>query len=523
MKLKTTVLLCLITSALAFGGVRNHKQSKREQITGYQLDFLLSKTKNLVLDDDNDKEHIEELIFYTKESDFLEKTCSQDKKIAYENVWQKIQVKRTLLASLQSEILKKASRYFAYLAQRMDLKKEEYDNSVQSIVSYCSPNMTVISHKRLIKELTELYSDHLSSWDSLGQSTFYAKEHQRTLLNKDLYPKLFVETASVIKSACSWDGDPEREQSIYNFISNPSIAAYIIDQVSMGKRSYDIGQKKMVLTDHKAPRIYCDDFVCREKNWIYFYSKTPKSLGYSTLKSDYQKLYCQEFYRPSKPLGPKEKNTLSQLYSIFFNVPNFPLLLRSQKHFDILVESSFRQRLSNWSQFLLKDDIESIPLEESLNLKLIAREQNLLSKEKDIEVQFDLNYGEMDKSIEKVGKVSTFLEHEFKSDFIRWAQIQWAIHQANEKSKKDPIIKAIQGRIEDKVSKMLKSLDLRVTYGSFARQASIEILDQLILGYGRFDGQDTKLKLVLSYSPFALKYLRKRKLRESAHRLDKSR
>jgi hypothetical protein len=91
--------------------------------------------------------------FY-EEGKNLNNTCKEKRTIRYSNEWDKIQVKRMIMADMQYIGLDLAVRAIPLYAKYFEFNETEFNNLVENIVgNYCSTNISVISKKEIKNNL----------------------------------------------------------------------------------------------------------------------------------------------------------------------------------------------------------------------------------------------------------------------------------------------------------------------------------------------------------------------------------
>ncbi len=466
--------------------------------------------------------------FY-EEGKNLEKFCKNSTKIEYVNPLEKIQVERSITATLQYITLDLISRAIPQYAKYFEFTKEEYGNLVDGLVgNYCSSNLSVISKKELKNNLL-LKFDKENSFvlPTVSNNKLFPEPLKGIIPERLAKENEFKYTIKIFQNTCSWSGDPQNAGLLIPFLKDSNIMAFIFRQMS-GK-SLDWMEASNLVTlknDKNTLPVLCEGLICRKASKEYFENKIFHSVGGNSIYEDFRRLYCEDLkmlsYKPKEydPRLAKIMNSItldeeiflnSQLSALITGVPDFLLGVdKFSKGADVL-RSTTDQMMDEWANKSVSLFSKELYFEEPLTLELVDRKFYFNTYTPELKMEFDINLGEFDRINQSIGKVKMSFEINVLNSYLRY--YRQAIIDLNSKAlvEKERLISQFKLQITNDVQNAKDKLIIPPWKGDLEAIIVNELTDQLLLKDPQMlklaEPGFHKINIEINYAPFALKYI----------------
>lgn len=302
----------------------------------------------------------------------------------------------SIIGTFQFGTLSSLSKNIAMLSRKLNLTESEFVYLSDNLVTnYCSENLTVISKENLKKNLQYVFRNLKLPNDEnvLGP---HNKELQKIVDVANYNRNQLIGAIGAFRSICSWGGKPMEFGLMNAFLRSPHLYSSMVNSELDKKSNFKL--------------VKCDNLICRQKK----FSENDKIEFLSIAKQSYCHLILKLPPRPS-PVSETLKKwnnettdddyvfQVSQVYAALTNTPNL-LALANGTNNEKILSSSFDDYFQDWSKHKIKKFSQKIDFEEVMKMRLIS---NKSSKEKNT-LNFQIDFGEIDKSFDNVGKISSF-------------------------------------------------------------------------------------------------------------------
>ncbi|WP_372652019.1 hypothetical protein [Halobacteriovorax sp.] len=467
---------------------------------------------------------------YYEEGSNLQKSCRADYQLSYPTPWQEQQVKRSIFATLQYIGLDISIRAIPQYAKYFEFSRDEYSNMVDNIVgNYCSKNLSIISIKQLKKNfLSKFDNENSFELPDVSDNSLFPKKISSLATMDDVREREFAKTLDLFKVFCSWGGDESNLRLLVPFVKNPVVYSSLMRQLSnekleWNKNSRDVYKAK----NQKTAQVLCEGLICRKTNAAEFIKKFPTSVGHKSLSDDLSRLYCKEvrdYEYQIKGQAPKiskiikkmtfdEENILiSQFLALQTGVPS--LFLRSNNYSlgKEFLRASVDKTWDDWAKNQVDKFKGEVYFEEPLTIELVDRSLYFKNYLPEFKVVFDVNLGELDRTNQIVGKLSTTFDIKFSRKFLRWARNEWVNLDPRNKKRKDELFYKMKLRIEPIVNNIRSKFPYPPWDGELDVIVRNEILEQISRYRGNYFDDDESgmvdIPVLINFAPYALKYLR---------------
>lgn len=463
----------------------------------------------------------------------LENKCKQGGKLRFAVPSERLQAKRAFLATVQYLILDYTTLYMPLYAKFFEFESSEYGNLVDGLVqNYCSQNLTTLSLKQLkINMLRRFENTGGRSLPSVKGNPYFPEKLSLGESRTSARKQEFAWTIELFKSACSWGNDPDNFGLMVPLVRNPNIAAMAIRDLSGESLTWDDSEARPALESIPNPkRISCQNLICRRSYDEDFLRQTPKSVGSVSIKSDFERLYCNEFRdadykirnqvpqlaKKIKSMTFDEQNLMiGQLMALATGIPDFLVQLPKFSDLKDASRASLDLLWDLWAKSQKKNYQGGLAYEEPLKIQVVPSEIYFKKFIPKFSVELDINQGEFDRVISIVGKLRTKMKLTFSRKFLKWARAEWKDVDPNEdKNKAERIMIPFRKMVEDQIEKLVDSYPVVPLSKKIDDLIVKEILDQLVTYDGdEFVGDQTGLMdipVYLNYGIFALRHIRDR-------------
>jgi len=460
----------------------------------------------------------------------LDNRCKERPTALYGKPFQKDQVTRSVIASLQFVGLDIMSRAIPEYAKYFEFTEDEYSNLVEKIVgNWCSQNITIISLKALKNNFKSKFKSGTDyELPTLGKNPLFPEKLSKFIPEDKAREREFKQTLDLFKAFCSWGGDIKNTRLLVPLLRNPQVMAFVIRQMAGLKLNWNkIDQGFAYSEDKNSVRVHCKNLICRRLTPEKFRSEVPRSVGSKGFQDDFQRIYCEnlrdidyviknqvpKINRVIKNLTFDDQNLMvSQMIALLTGVPDF--IVRSEKYTDAQdwMRASVDRIWDQWADKQSQKFGKDLLFEESLTLELVDTPLYFNRYRKNFAVVFDVNLGEFDRINQMVGKVSTKFDIKISKGFLNWMRKQLL-------SEEDNFVE-IKAKAKDRFKKIVADFveEARFKYtippwkGDLEELIVREVSAQLLRIRGNLYNVDDRgmvnIPVVFNYGPFALKYIR---------------
>ena len=455
--------------------------------------------------------------------------CRQNPSVQYTGEWEKTQVKRSTMATIQYIGLDLISRALPQYAKALDYSRDEYVNMVDGLVgNYCSANLSVISKRELLNNFYVKYDkeNNFRLPTTAGNPYFPANIESYLPAAKALEQELLF-TVKLFKSLCSWSGSPNNPGLMVPMLKHSGLMAFIGRQMANLTVSWKESDNTIFLKEDKlTTQIWCENLICRKTTPTNFNSKFFYSVGGTSINEDIKRLYCKELrntnYNP-KESDPKiakimnsmtfdEENLInSQFIALITGIPD--LFVRADKFIDgaDLFRSGIDFTWSNWAKKMSDNFTRDLFFEEPLTLEQVDSNQYYKYRDGKLKIAFDVNLGEFDRINQRAGKVRVHFNIFIQNSFLTYYKD--AIKNLNYKdsSEKNRLKKRFKMQISKDVAKAREKFIIPPWRGDLEELIANEITSQIMETPEKFLELGTlgmrPIEVEINYGLFALKYI----------------
>ena len=467
---------------------------------------------------------------YYEEAINLQKSCKEDYQLSYPTPWQEDQVKRSVFATLQYIGLDISIRSIPQYAKYFEFSRDEYSNLVENIVgNYCSKNLSIISLKQLKRNfLSKFDNENNFKLPDISENSLFPEKLSSLATQDDVREREFIKTIDLFKSFCSWGGDIDNLRLLVPFLKNPIIYSSVIRQLTNQKLEWKKNTSDVYKTQNtKTVQVLCDGLICRKTNEVDFKKKFPTSVGHKSTEDDLSRLYCKEvrdYQYLLKGQAPKiakmikkmtfdEENLLaSQFIALQTRVPALFVRANNYSKAKEFLRSSLDRTWNNWAMNQIDRFKGDVYYEEPLTMELVSRALYFKNFLPEFRVVFDVNLGELDRTNQMVGKLSTKFDLNMSRKFLRWAREEFINLDPRDAKRKEEFYHKMKIRIKPIVDNIRTKFPTPPWDGDLDIIIRDEILEQLALYRGTFFDRDepgiVTIPVVINFAPYALKYLR---------------
>jgi len=461
----------------------------------------------------------------------LKNFCQVNNKISYASLWQKEQVKRTVISTLQFIGLDYTVKALAQYAQFFQFSESDYKNLVKRLVGgYCSHNLTVISLKQLEKNFSAHFSRKLANaLPNINNNPLFNKQKLLALHpHEESLQREFLKTVEVFKALCSWGNDTENLRLIYPFLRNPVVMSFIIRQMSGVQLQWRAQENRFIEVDNPhGVHITCENLICRKTSKDRFLENLPKALGQNAgPRSDFARLYCEEFknlkkveFASSKKIHAllkglsldDEKLAEGQLLALISQTPDFFVRAESMQEGPKIARSGLDHLWDTWAAEQLGNHNKDIYYEEPLSIEVVDRSFYFNKLRPKFKVVFDINLGEFDRLNQFIGKIKTNFKVRLSTNFLAWIRRKWAGVDPRRPQDRESLLTIMNKHLIDDVHKSFAKLLFPALGSKMEELIGKEILQQLLLYRGDFFVGEragfVDIPVQLQFGTFALKYI----------------
>ncbi len=496
------------------------------------LDYIFNREENLSgLETRKYRENLSLYRGFYEEGKNLLNQCKVPYELRYESIWHKSQVKRALGSTLQYVVLDLLTRAIPTYAKYFDYQATEYEKLTSGMVdSFCSQNLSIISKNTLKKNFIYHYKNdpnfRLPSIDGnpLFSENLSSLQSARTAMEHE-----FKMAMDLFRSACSWSGGSEDYGLMTPLLKHPSIFAFLIRQFEGQVLEWKSSNNSIYKNKTgKVLNVWCENLICRRVLPSHFKNVVNRMLGSENLSEDLKKLYCEEILSLDYDL----KSTLDQsllklmklrsfesenlltsyMISLLTGVPDFILRAKNLNELEEVFRSSVDSNWSVWAKKQIEEVQRDVYYEEPLTLELARTRKNFDAFSNNIDMYFDVNMGEFDRSVVNTGKVKATFRFTLPTQLIKYIHREIIGIDPRDVVAKENFRKRIRAQLEDHIIDLKNSFLVVPWKGDLTSFIGDELIEQVALKEGSalnsMKDKNTRVNIHFYFGTFALKSIK---------------
>tara|TARA_Y100001954_G_scaffold49688_1_gene52470 strand:+ start:7101 stop:8756 length:1656 start_codon:yes stop_codon:yes gene_type:complete len=461
----------------------------------------------------------------------LKNYCKVERKIRYSTYKERVETKRSLLATLQYIGIDLTLRAISDYSKELELKKSDFNNLVQNLTNnFCSKNMTIISQRQLKKNFKLQFSSSGKKLEipNIEKNPFFPRSLLQINGEREKLEQEFMYSIKLFRAFCSWGNDAQNLRLLVPLAKHPSIISFVIRQLTNKGLVWDeVQNKSLPKRNLKTVQVWCEEYICRRVGHKKFNNLRWKSIGSKTFKRDLENLYCEDFleagytYKNQEPRVKRiiEKKDLiednlmvSQMIALITGIPD--LLVGAKKLNDGLefTKASMERSWRRWAKKQNNHFNEEILFEESFIIEPVRKKLYFNNLNPDFGVKLDVNLGELDRVVSMLGKLKTTITIKLPKSFLSWQRSELIeARRLGNKKKIKSLKKLFTAHIRDQVISKKTLWKLPPWRKNLEALIARELLRQLEGYRGNFFETDKpkilSLPIDFYYGIYALRYM----------------
>ena len=465
---------------------------------------------------------------FAQEGKNLDNFCKSRPQVQYRTVWNKEQVKRSAVATLQYVGLDLTVRAIGKYAKFLEFTPEQYENMTDQLVgNFCSPNLTVISMRELKRNLKIKYEQGDFELPSIKENPLFPQKLSSFNKIDEAVEQELLQTIKLFRALCSWGGDVDDLRLLVPLVRHPVVMAFVARQMGGKKIIWKDDDKSIRLADDRStPKILCENMICRKRNNEYYLRSIPFSLGSEGIDRDVSMLYCSEFRDAdySKIPHPQIKKwidkksfdddnlMIGQFIALVTGIPDFFVRAKNFNDAQDFLRMSVDRSFDEWSQDKTANFSKDLYYEEGLLIEKVDRSLFFRPDRPNFKVVLDVNMGEVDRANQMVGKISVSFNLQLSKNLLASVRQRWSdVDPRKEKDQRDLIAGFLKNHVAEQIEAERKKFIIPPWKGDLDNVIVREILEQLVSYRGSFfnerDRSLVQIPVVFNYAPFALRYI----------------
>ena len=457
---------------------------------------------------------------YQQEGENLLNRCESYPWPEFANTRRRELVARTIMSAYQSLglaiTIPAILEYSKALGHSPPQRKQLAKNLVQQ---YCSPNISIISHAKLLKYFTP--QGQKSSSFLLPQLNWARHFPPETLQGvrkrSEVLAQELRQTIALFRSFCSWGGEALRPRLLSFLFQDPGFSALVIRRLAGLEIKYHATQKARYLgPSQDTIKINCQGAICRHTDRESFTQQFLRLLGGTAPMAQMESFYCHHlrYLKPrihsrhptiqswAKQTSEEDRLLMaSQLSALITGVPELLLRVQHYKDFANFMRPLYRQSWDAWARRALGPLAQQLLYEESLALVKLHLPRH---QRKPFGVKFQVALGEFDQALGGGSNLKAHYSIQISQKILGWVR-------ANGEAQREKALRILQQQIEDQVAVMSRRFIIAPWEGNIAGIIAQEIFIQLAQYKGNLSlhpgKTQIKIPIHFEYGPFALKYL----------------
>ncbi len=472
---------------------------------------------------------------FFEEGENLVNRCHALGPVRYATPFDREQAKRGVLASLQYYALDHLISALSKSAVDRGVGQTKFTSYVDYMIgSYCSANMTIISHRELRRQFLNRF-ERLESgsykWEApdIRDNPLFAQGLSESANLDMIRDREFYVWSELFKSVCSWSGDVFNLRLLVPLVRDPVVMSYVFR--SMSQMDLALREKKNEIERVKSPskeRVLCKNLICRRASSDKEFNEGfPRSIGSNSLLNDLERLYCEDlrdvdYKRRDQIPQIKEimdKRTLDEealmkasLVGLWTGIPDLMLYSESFNQIQNLVDHAYRREVSRWADEQIAYGLSDLTYEEPIAYEVEERSLFWKPSDKNLRAVIDVNLGEFDRMNESIGKLSIDIPLNISESFLAWLQFEWKGSVGLGAKVRDNLVERLATELEQELKQGAEILKLELWPPQLTNLVADELVTQLGLMNSSPFKRDSKAKIAipvrLNFGLFAIKALR---------------
>ncbi len=510
--------------SLILGDISSQYQEKESD----PLAYIFRPDASVGVENKTYRQQLGAYLGVAQEGKNLDNLCKTRPQIQYRSVWNKEQVKRSAVATLQYVGLDLTVRAIGKYAKFLEIPPEQYENMTDQLVgNYCSPNLTVISLRELKRNFKVKYEQGDFELPSIKDNPLFPQK--LSSLNKidEAVEQELLQTVKLFRALCSWGGDVDDLRLLVPLVRHPVVMAFVARQMGGKKIVWKDEDKSIrMIDDRTTPKILCENMICRKRNNEYYLRSIPFSLGSEGIDRDVSFLYCNEFRDADYNKNPHpqikkwidkksfddDNLMIGQFIALVTGIPDFFVRSKNFNDAQDFLRMSVDRSFDEWSQDKTANFSKDLYYEEGLMIEKVERSLFFREDRPNFKVVLDVNMGEIDRANQMVGKISVAFNLQLSKNLLASVRQRWAdVDPRKEREQKDVIVAFLKNHVAEQIEGERKKFIIPPWKGDLDGIIVRELLDQLVSYRGNFfterDRSLVTIPVVFNYAPFALRYI----------------
>ena len=487
-------------------------------------------------DDQSNPAELNKLIYYTalyKQGISLKQKCDSVSKIDYANFWKEDTAKRSVIATLQYIGLDIVIKSIAEYAKKFEFSDEKYETLTKNLVTnMCSQNISVYSH-RMIKDNFNYYWKNPTGLKlpSIEDSPYFSVSLKKMHNTRESIEKEFDYSIKNFRAFCSWNSDVDSLGLLTPYLKNPFVMAYIINNILQRKILVDKKTQEFYLEkSNNGIQVACENMICRKRSPEDFMKYFPRMNGSSKIEDDLNNIFCTHFrgqknrsteLSEKRKIWAKEANSKTRsmeamhLVSLISGYPDFSLTARTYPELLSYFKDNIKSRWSRWAWEKSSEFNSEQLYEESLEVQLVSQAKTNAIELGNLNIRFDVDLGEIDKTLQAFDKISSKFYLEFPKQYIIHLKNRIPfLYNSGRQKELAQLEQSLLDKINVQLAKKKKYFKIPIWNEKMPMILKEELLAQInqINDYRFKKKKDKfiKIPVKINFGVFALHYIRKK-------------
>ena len=484
-------------------------------------------------DSDSDTAELVKLLNYrgmNRQGMSLAMFCEDLPDVNYISEWQAQSASRSIIGNLQFLGIDILSKAIAKFALKLEMNETDYKNLSENIVNnYCSPNFTVYSKKTIKDSLMSNFQQKTKfKLPSISESKYFPEAAKVRLGTLDSVKKQFHYSILNFRALCSWNGDESDYRLLVPYLQDPVIMSYVFNSIMGQKLSIDpVEREVLMVEDESAPKIACEDLICRPRKKEIFKRLFPRMVGSTRLQDDLNGLYCNRYakarYRLDsvnaqvkkwiEEMTPYQRQLeVISLKSLITGIPDPLFALDKFSEIQEVAKAGVLERWNKWSNRQVDKVQISQLYEEPLEIELVSMIDTPEIRRGEFNVKFNIGLSEIDKVLTDVDKIDAYFNLTFENKYLASVRERLTFYyNRGDFINANQVTRSFERKIVEAIKDKEKYFNIKLSRADFAKILADELLGQLNSYRGRqlkkLSEKDVVIPVKFHYGLFALQYI----------------
>lgn len=479
---------------------------------------------------------LDKLIYYTalyKQGLTLRQKCDSVSKIDYANFWKEDTAKRSVIATLQYIGLDLTIKAIAEYAKKFKFSQEKYHRLADNLVNnMCSQNISVYSH-RMIRNNLKYYWNNPTGIElpSIAESPYFSVNLKKVHNTRQTLEKEFDYTIKNFRAFCSWNSDADSLGLLLPYLKNPFVMTYVFNNLLKQKISIDPKTQEYFLEyTEDGVQVACENMICRKRSKDDFLKYFPRMNGSSKVEDDLNNIFCTHFRGQrlkNIELSEKRKKWANEgdsktrsmeamhLVSLITGYPDFSLSAETYPELLGFFKENIKSRWSRWAWEKSSEFNAEQLYEESLEIKLNSQINSNAIELGNLNLQFEIDLGEIDKVLNGYDKISTKFYLKFPRQYILHLRERMTfLYNSGRLKELSRVENALLENIKIQIEKRKKYFKVPIWNDQMPKIIQDELIGQInrinLYRFGRKKTKFIQIPVQFKFGVFALQYIRKK-------------